>query len=70
MTARLRLLPIALRVAIVILLGAAAFGLWHVVVGGLVNGNGRAAAFGAVLAIGSSLLVGGVVALDRRLRRA
>ena len=70
MTAPIRLLPIALRLAIVVLLGAAAFGAWHVVVGGLVNGNGRAAAFGAVLATASALLLAGVVAVDRRLRRA
>jgi hypothetical protein len=70
MTARIRLLPIALRLAIVVLLGAAAFGAWHVVVGGLVNGNVRAAAFGAALATASVLLLAGVVAVDRRLRRA
>jgi hypothetical protein len=70
MTARVRLLPLALRLVVVILLGAAAFGLWHVVVGGLVNGNPRAAAFGAALATASVVLVAGLVAVDRRLRRA
>ena len=70
MIARIRLLPIALRLAVIVLLAAAAFGAWHVVVGGLVNGNGRAAAFGAVLAAASGLLLAGVVAVDRRLRRA
>jgi hypothetical protein len=41
---------LALLVAGLALAGAAAFGLWHVVVGGLINGNPRAGAFGAVLA--------------------
>ena len=70
MIARIRLLPIALRLVVVVLLGAAAFGAWHVVVGGLVNGNGRAAAFGAVLAAASGVLLAAVVAVDRRVRRA
>lgn len=70
MVARLRLLPLALRLAVIVLLGAAAFGLWHVVVGGLVHGNARAAAFGAVLATASIVLAAGVAAVDRRLRRA
>jgi hypothetical protein len=70
MTARFRLLPIALRVAGLLLLGAAAFGAWHVVVGGLVNGNGRAAAFGAALATASLIVLVGIVAVDRRLRGA
>jgi hypothetical protein len=69
MTARIRLLPLALRLLAVILVAAAAFGLWHVVVGGLVNGNARAAAFGAILATASVVLFAGVVAADRRLRR-
>ncbi len=52
------------------LLAAAAFGLWHLVVGGLVNGNPRAAAFGAVLAIvAGSLLAVGRLAI-RRARRS
>jgi hypothetical protein len=44
---------IALGVAIVVaaaLLGAFLFGLWHVVVGGFVNGNWNAAGFGFALA--------------------
>jgi hypothetical protein len=70
MTAQIRRLPIALRLAILVLVGAAAFGAWHVVVGGLVNGNGRAAAFGAVLATASVLLLAGVIRVGRRLRHA
>ena len=42
---------------IVVLAGATAFGLWHLVVGGLANDNPRAGAFGAVLA----LLAGGLL---------
>jgi hypothetical protein len=37
-------------VALVVLVGAIAFGLWHVVVGGMLGGNARAAGFGVVLA--------------------
>jgi len=52
----------------VVLLGATAFGLWHVVVGGLINGNPRAAGFGAALALiaGIPLLVGALVVRRRR----
>ena len=70
MTTPARLVPTALRLAAVVLLGAVAFGAWHVVVGGLVNGNGRAAAFGVVLTAASGLVLAGVVVVDRRLRRA
>ncbi len=60
-------LRVVLLVAIAILAGATAFGLWHVVVGGLVNGNPRAAGFGVVLArVAGGLLVGLVVLLRRR----
>ena len=46
--------------------GAFAFGLWHVVVGGLVNGNARAAAFGITLAaVAGGFLLGLVVAVRR-----
>jgi hypothetical protein len=53
----------------IVLLGATAFGAWHVVVGGLVNGNPRAAAFGAglMLAAGVPLVVG--IVIVRRHRR-
>lgn len=44
-------------VALVVLASATAFGLWHLVVGGLVNGNPRAGAFGLLLAgVAGSLL--------------
>ncbi|MEO5939278.1 MAG: hypothetical protein ABIZ72_00180 [Candidatus Limnocylindrales bacterium] len=50
--------------AIVVLAGATAFGLWHIVVGGLVNGNPRAGAFGAALAT----VAGGLLIAVRRAR--
>ncbi len=50
------------------LLGATAFGLWHVVVGGLVNGNARAAAFGAVLALVAGVTLAAGVWLSHRRR--
>jgi hypothetical protein len=42
------------------LLGATAFGLWHLVVGGLISGNPRAGTFGAELALaaGTPLALG------------
>jgi hypothetical protein len=58
---------IALSVAVVLLIGAMAFGLWHVVIGGLVQGNPRAAAFGVVLATAAgSVLTGALGALRGR----
>jgi hypothetical protein len=47
-------------------LGAFAFGLWHIVVGGLVNGNPRAAAFGVTLAaVAGGFLLGLALAFRR-----
>jgi hypothetical protein len=61
---------IVLAVAIAVLVGLTAFGLWHVVVGGLLHGNVRAAAFGMALAAAAGgLLAAGIVAF-RRLARA
>lgn len=42
-----------------VLAGACAFGLWHVVVGGVVGGNPRAGTFGLVVATatGAALVV-------------
>ena len=52
------------------LAGATAFGLWHVVVGGLANGNPRAAAFGVALALAAGLpLLAGSLVIRRRRRR-
>ena len=56
---------LVLAVAAVVLAGATAFGLWHVVVGGLVNGNPRAAAFGIVLATVAGGLLFAVLARPR-----
>jgi hypothetical protein len=51
---------------IAVLIGATAFGLWHLVVGGLVNGNPRAAGFGAALALVAGGLLTGSILLARR----
>ena len=56
--------------AIVILVGLVAFGLWHVIAGGLLQGNARAATFGAVLATGAGGLLGAGILVARRLARA
>lgn len=67
MIARVRdLRNLAWLLACVVLAGAAAFGLWHVVVGGLVHGNARAAGFGIVLAVAAGGLLGGALAVRRR----
>jgi hypothetical protein len=60
---------LAILVLIVVLAGATAFGLWHVVFGGLVRGNPGAAAFGAVLAVLAGGLLRAAIVIDRRLRR-
>jgi Kef-type K+ transport system membrane component KefB len=51
----------------VVLAAAFLFGLWHVVVGGLVHGNPRAAGFGAVL---TTLTSAGLIVLGALVRRA
>lgn len=63
---------VLLAVAALVLLGAMAFGLWHLVVGGLINGNPRAGTFGAVLALAAMLplLAGAWVVRHRRSRPA
>jgi hypothetical protein len=51
----------------VVCLGALAFGLWHVVVGGLIHGNSRAASFGITLvAVSGGFLLGLTAAFRRR----
>jgi len=52
------------------LAGAAAFGVWHIVVGGLLNGNPRAGTFGVVLALaaGLPLVAGGWLIRHRTAR--
>ena len=51
----------------VVLAGATAFGVWHIVVGGLVNGNPRAGTFGLVLALAAGLpLLAGIWLARRR----
>ena len=56
--------------AILILAGLTAFGLWHVIVGGLLHGNARAATFGAVLAAAAAGLLGAGFVIARRQPRA
>jgi hypothetical protein len=60
---------LAILLLMVVLAGATAFGLWHVVIGGLVRGNPGAAAFGVVLASLAGGLLRAVIVVDRRLRR-
>lgn len=64
--------PVEIGVAVLclVLAGAVLFGLWHVVVGGILNGNGRAALFGIVLAVGAGSVLAGLVLVLLRLRRA
>jgi hypothetical protein len=57
---------ILLGAATLVLVGAIAFGLWHVVVGGLINGNGAAARFGIALAAVAFFGLTGVRLLVRR----
>jgi hypothetical protein len=58
---------LAVAIAIIVLTGITAFGLWHVVVGGMLHGNPRAAGFGLVLAtLAASLLAIVIVQVRRR----
>jgi hypothetical protein len=61
---------IAITLVGIVLAGAAAFGLWHVVVGGLLHGNARAASFGLILATLAGALLALLVTVARRLGRA
>ena len=67
---RRRLDPRILAIGVVAaaLVGATLFGLWHVVVGGLIHRNAAAGGFGAAL----SLVAGGLLAVSvvglRRMR--
>jgi hypothetical protein len=64
-----RIVQIVPGLVVLLLVGATAFGLWHLVVGGLVNANPRAGAFGRILAAvaGSALIA---LLSYRRRRRA
>jgi hypothetical protein len=59
---------VGLGAAGVALVGAFLFGAWHVVVGGGLHGNPRAAEFGAVLAAISGAGLVGLRIIDRRIR--
>ena len=60
---------VLLAAAALALIGAALFGVWHLVVGGLINGNPRAGTFGLVLALAAGLpLLAGAVRARRRRR--
>jgi membrane protease YdiL (CAAX protease family) len=51
-----------------VLIGATLFGLWHLIVGGLLNGNPRAGTFGFLLAAVAGSFLGGLAVGLRRLR--
>jgi hypothetical protein len=61
-TTRRRGRQLAIPVAAV-LIGAFAFGAWHVIVGGAIHGNPRAAMFGIVLAATSGIALVAVARL-------
>jgi hypothetical protein len=69
MTGRSRSSALALGGIGVALAGAFAFGAWHVVVGGGLYGNARAAEFGAALAAVSGAALARLLLLVRRLDR-
>jgi hypothetical protein len=60
-----RVAQIAALVVALLAAGAAAFGLWHLVVGGAINGNPRAAGFGAVLLVTAGLVCVAAVRVGR-----
>jgi hypothetical protein len=66
MTGRRRGRQLALGGIGVALAGAFAFGAWHVLVGGGLHGNPRAAEFGAALAGASGLGLLAIAAVARR----
>ena len=55
-----------LAIVAVALAGAFVFGVWHVVVGGLVNGNARAGVFGLALASVTGAILAALTVLIRR----
>ena len=60
---------ILLAVIAIALTGAALFGVWHLVVGGVINGNARAGEFGLVLALAAGVPLVAGAWLARRRRR-
>ena len=60
---------VVVAIVAIAMLGAALFGVWHLVVGGLINGNPRAGTFGFFLALAAGVpLVVGVWVVRRRRR--
>ena len=55
---------------LVALTGACLFGLWHLVVGGVINGNPRAGTFGLVLAGSTGVAIALIALAARRAGRA
>ena len=55
-------------IAGIALAAAAAFGLWHLLVGGMINGNPRAGTFGIALALAAGLPLLAAAWLARRRR--
>jgi hypothetical protein len=64
-TRRRSLVTALIAVLALVGIGALVFGLWHVVVGGLIHGNPRAGAFGIALAAVSAVFLAGL-AVGRR----
>jgi hypothetical protein len=61
-----RLVQALVAAAALALGGATLFGLWHIVVGGLVAGNPRAAEFGIMLALVAGALLAVLLLVARR----
>ncbi|HEU4671684.1 MAG TPA: hypothetical protein VFS32_02175 [Candidatus Limnocylindrales bacterium] len=61
-------LRVGMGAAALALAGTLLFGAWHVVVGGGLHGNPRAAEFGVALAAISAVGLGGLRVIDRRIR--
>jgi hypothetical protein len=68
MNARRRGASRALAMVAVVLAATTLFGVWHVVVGGVINGNGRAAGFGAADAAVAGFLLAVTLVVHRLLR--
>ena len=61
---------LVLLLVIIVLAAATAFGLWHVIIGGLIGGNPRAGVFGVILGAVAGTVLATVIVLGRRIGRA